>query len=568
MTDPRSNSAPRASSAAPPAAAPDAADDGPRGPGADVIVVGSGSAALSAALSAAVGGATVLILEKSGKIGGTSAMSGGGTWIPANHHARAAGIADSPEEALTYLRAASPAGWRATEDHLWASFVDTAPVMLEFLERHTPLRFALVDEPDPQAEKPGGKVRGRMVSPRPLSRWRVGSHAGRIRRSTLWHLFTYGESRHLYSAPLGTALPLAPALLARWLTNSAGQGNALIVGLLKGCLDRGCRLALGTRVADLVVDPATGRVVGVEAERDGRRERHLARRGVVLATGGFEWDPELFERHFPGPPGWIGSPRTNTGDGQRMAARVGAAVERMDQANIYPLLPTRYEGRLHGLPATYQAHPHCLLVDRHGNRFVSEYDYNLGEALDRRDPETGRPLHPPCWVIGDARFLRGPLTFRWYARKERGWVRRAPTIEELAGRIAIPAEALRWTIDRFNGFARAGLDEDFHRGESVWERYKSGAADGAGNPALGMIEEPPFAAVPLNRSTVGTKGGARTNERGQVLRPDGSIVPGLYCAGNAMANPIGTRAVGAGTTLGPCLAWGYICGLSLMRENA
>ena len=136
----------------------------------DVIVIGSGAAALSAALAASVGGASVLILEKSEKVGGTSAMSGGGTWIPVNHHARAAGIADSPEEVLTYLRAASAPGWAEREEPLWRSFVENAPEMLEFVERHTPLRFALVEEPDPQAEKPGGKTRGRMLSPRPLSR--------------------------------------------------------------------------------------------------------------------------------------------------------------------------------------------------------------------------------------------------------------------------------------------------------------------------------------------------------------------------------------------------------------
>jgi 3-oxosteroid 1-dehydrogenase len=536
----------------------------------DVIVIGSGAAALSAALAASVGGAEVLIFEKSEKIGGTTAMSGAGTWVPANHHARAAGIGDSPEETLRYLRAASPQGWQATEDHLWESFVNHAAPMLEFLERHTPLRFELIDEPDPQAEKPGGRVKGRMLSPLPLSRWLVGSaYARKIRRSTLPHLFTYGEIKEHdpYGHPVTAVMRLAPTLLARVLTNRAGQGSALVVGLLRGCLDHGCRIELECRVTGLIADSATGHVEGVEVDRRGRLERCLARRGVVLATGGFEWDRELYERHFPGPLDWILSPDTNTGDGQKMAAQVGAAVDHMDQANVFPALPTVYEGKLHGIPIPFQLHPHCIVVDRHGRRFVSEFDYNLGEAIDRRDAKSGQPLHLPCWLIGDSRFLHSWTVFRWYARHKKDWMRRAATIEDLAARIEIPAGALVETLARYNGFVATGRDADFQRGESAWERYKSGSTDGGHNLALGAVDRPPFIAWPLNRSIVGTKGGARTNERGQVLRADGTIITGLYCAGNAMANPIGTRAVGAGTTIGPCLTWGYICGTQLLKEN-
>lgn len=535
----------------------------------DVIVIGSGAAALSAALAARKGGASVLILEKSEKVGGTSAMSGAGTWIPCNHHARAAGLSDSPEEVLTYLRAASAPGWEKTEDHLWQAFVENAPRMLEFIEANTPLRFALVQEPDPQAEKPGGKRVGRMLSPRPLSRRLLGPLAPKLRRSTLPHRFTYQEmtGEDPYGHPIRAGFRLWPKLLKRILTDSAGQGNALMIGMIKGVLDAGCRLELESRVTELVIDSARGRVEGVEVERNGKRERITARRGVVLATGGFEWDPELYKKNFPGPMDMIGSPPTNTGDGQKMAAKIGAAIAHMDQANVYPLVPTTYEGKPHGMPVTFQAHPHAIVVDRTGKRFVSEYDYNIGYELDRRDPATGEALRLPCWVIADARMMKAPRLFWWYARKRKGWVRTAPTLDALAKMIDLPAEALKATVERFNGFARKGRDEDFHRGESVWERYKTHSHDATGNPALGTIEQAPFIAVPLNRSTVGTKGGARTNEKGQVLRPDGSIIPGLYCAGNAMANPIGTRAVGSGTTIGPCLTWGYICGNNLLREN-
>lgn len=533
---------------------------------ADAVVIGSGSAAAAAALTASVAGLSVWILEKSDRLGGTSAMSGAGTWIPANHHAQAAGIEDSPEEALTYLRATGPAGWRETEDGLWRALAADAPEMLRFIEAHTPLRFALTNEPDPYADAPGGKAVGRMLSPRPLSRRILGPYAAKLRRSTLPHLFTYQETLEAdpYHHPVRAVLKLWPRLLWRKLTASRGQGNALMAGLLKGCLDHGCRLSLSTRALKLLTDES-GRVTGVLAEQEGRRITFAAARGVVLATGGFEWDKDLLARHFPGPAGRLSSPRSNEGDGQRMAEAIGAKLDRMDQANIYASLPTRYDGQRHGMPATFHVDPHAILVNRQGQRFTSEYAFNVGEALDQRAPD-GSPLHLPTWVIADARFLRRSPAFRWYARKDPGWVLRADSIEELARRIAVPPDALKATVERYNAFCAKGLDEDFHRGEDTWERYKAGST-GAENRALGTIAQPPFVALAFDRPVLGTKGGARTNERCQVLRPDGSVIAGLYCAGIGMASPIGTRAVGAGTTIGPNMTWGYIAANTIIRQN-
>ena len=536
----------------------------------DVIVVGSGAAALTAALTAASGGLSVLVLEKSDRIGGTSAMSGAGTWIPLNHHARAAGYADSEDEVLTYMRAASREGWAEEEGNLWRAFVANAPRMLAFVERVTPLRYELIPQPDPQAECPGGKTIGRMVSPKPISRRVVGRYASRIRRSTLPHIFSYREmvSYDPYHAPALTGLRLLPRLTWRWLTNAAGQGNALITGLLKGCLDAGCHVELGVRVTELIQDE-DGRIIGVRAEQNGKPVSFACTRGVVLATGGFEWDAAMRDAHFPGTFDRYGSPSTNEGDGHRMAAQAGARLERMDQALMHPTMPTRYDGRLHGMPNTFQAEPHAIVVNRYGRRFVSEYDYNIGEALDRRDPMTGEALHLPAWMIADSRFLKqAPLAFRWYASYDRGWVHKAPTLHALARQIEVPADALAETVARFNGFCAAGRDADFHRGESAWERYKAGHSTAInGNPTLKPIERPPFLAIPLNRSLLGTKGGPRTTPRGEVVRQDGRVIPGLFCAGNLMANPIGTRAIGAGTTIGPVMTWGYICARTLLGNR-
>lgn len=532
---------------------------------ADVVIVGSGSAAASAGLRAALGGLSVVMLEKTELLGGTSAMSGAGVWIPANHHAANEGITDSAEDALEYLRSASPEGWGASEDALWQSFVEAAPRMLAFLEAHSPLRFGLTNEPDPLAEKPGGKERGRMVSPRPLSRHVLGRFARKLRPSTLPHLFTYQEMLGFdpYHHPVGAALRLAPRILWRLATGRRGQGNALMIGLLKGCLDAGCVIELGTRVRSLLIDEASGAVTGVIGERAGGPCRITARRGVVLAAGGFDWNEALRQRNFPGPLDRIGAPRSNEGDAQLMAEHAGAFLARMDQANVYPCLPTIYEGNLHGLPATFQAEPHAILVDRTGQRFVSECDYNIGEVLDRREPQSGQPKHLPAWVVADSRFLARSPIFRRHARLEPGWLVTARTLDELAERTGLPKVALLATVGRFNGFCVKGRDDDFRRGESVWERKKYGGAAAQLKP----IECAPFVAMRFNRCLLGTKGGVRTDGKGRALRADGSVVPGLYAAGLSMANPIGTRALGAGTTLGPNLTWGFICGEALMQDN-
>lgn len=529
----------------------------------DVLVIGSGSAACAAALRAAKGGLRVLAVEKTEWLGGTSAMSGAGIWIPANHVARREGIADSRDEALNYLRATAPEGWARDEDALWQGFVEHAPRMLEFLEASTPLRLRLVEEPDPFAEAPGGKLRGRMVSPDALSRRLVGRFARNMRRSTLPHLFTYQEGieHDLYHHPIRAGLKLWPKLLRRLLANAGGQGTALMTGLIRGCLDAGVTFRLETRALALTQDE-TGAVTGAEVEHGGQRQVIAATRGVVLATGGFEWDAAMREAHFPGPLDRLGSPRANEGDGQRMAAAAGAQMARMDQANIYPCLPTRYQGRPHGMPMTFQAEPHSIVVNRHGQRFVSENDFNIGEAMDRRDAD-GRPTHLPCYLVGDRRFPKTSLPFRWYAAYDPGWVKTSATIEGLAAELGLPPAALRASIERWNGFCAAGRDADFRRGESGWEDYKAHGPENRLKP----IDRAPYVGMSLNRSILGTKGGARTNAGAQALRPDGSVIAGLYAAGLAMANPFGTRAVGAGTTLGPNMTWGFIAAETLLTQN-
>lgn len=530
----------------------------------DVLVLGSGGAGLVAALTAAAQGLSVTVLEKTDRLGGTTAMSGAGTWIPANHLAAAAGIADSPEEALAYIRAAAPEGWAETEDALWQAFVTAAPEMLRFVEAHTPLRFALTPEPDPLRTLPGAKARGRMMSPLPLSRWRAGRFAFRIRKSTIPEIFTYHEAveTDLYHHPYRTAVSLWPRLLWRLLTNTRGKGTALVTGLLRGCLDLGVQVLLSARAVELTRD-AGGAVTGAVVERGGAREDWSARAGVVIATGGFEWDAAMLARHFPGPVDYLGSPPSNDGDGQRMAAAAGAALARMDQATLTPCVPTPYEGRLLAQPVPFHTERNVMLVNRHGRRFVNELTFNIGEAIDARDPASGEPVHLPVWVITDARMLRQVPPVRWGAKADPGWMRQAPDIAGLAAAIGVPAAALEETVAQFNAAAESGEDTAFGRPARVTDA----PADKRRRIGMESLREAPFLAFPFSRSILGTKGGARTNEHGEVLRPDGSVIPGLFACGVAMANPIGTRNVGTGTTIGPNMTWGYICGLRLARRN-
>jgi 3-oxosteroid 1-dehydrogenase len=532
----------------------------------DVVVVGSGAAGLSAALSASARGSRVLILEKSGLVGGTTAMSGGGVWVPCHHHQAQIGATDSRQEALDYIRAVAPEGWHNVEEPLWVAFVDHAPQMLAFVEANSPLRFAPSREPDPYVEAPGGKKFGRMVSPRPIPALPLGSWRRRVRGPMFSPWINYEEvhDNYFYAHSKRLLLRFAPRMFYRMVTGKRVMGNALVVGLLRGCLQNGCAIWTDAPAGRLVMEE--GRIAGVEVERDGETVVVRSRSGVVLASGGFEWDEEMMDAHFPGTLEWRGSPSTNTGDGQRMAAEVGAQLDRMDQALIFGTTALPYEGRVRGAPAGDYYLPHSMIVNRHGQRFVNEKDMNFALAFDERDPETGEPLHQPAWRIYDSQYAS---KYAMALPKTNAFATRVSdqTLQGLARQIGVDPAGLEETAARFSRFARAGRDEDFGRGDSYWDRYRMTDPDNAPNPTLGTIEVPPFFAYPFKASILGTKGGARTNARGQVLDRRGEVIPGLYAAGNVMANPFGTKAVGAGTTLGPCLTWGYICGFEAHRGS-
>ena len=527
----------------------------------DIIIVGSGAAGLSAALAARSRGASVLVIEKASVLGGTTAMSGGCVWVPGHHHMGELGVSDSPEAALTYIRAVSPEGWHNTDEPLWRAFVEQSPNMLKFLEAQTPLRFIPNHEPDPYAEEPGGMEKGRNVSAAPLRLALLGPWRNRVRPPSISVELSYEEivDTHFYANPKKWALRFAPRLLWRKLRGMRTRGNALSIGLIKGCLDQDVTIWADTAAQDLTL--ADAGVTGLSLLRDGQPVEVTALKGVILASGGFEWNPEMMAEHFPGPVEWTASPATNTGDGQRMAAKAGAHLDRMDQALIMGTVPVQYEGRLHGLPAADYFLPHSMIVNRHGLRFVNEKQMNVGLAFAERDPQTGEPLHLPAWRIYDHQFARKyPHAMPKKSVPNNRFS--APTLSELAVLIGVNPQGLVDTAERFSVFAKQGVDPDFGRGASTWDRQRGSDPRHQPNPSLGSIEQPPFYAMPFKASFLGTKGGARTSERAEVLNHEGQAIPGLYAAGNVMANAFGSKGVGAGTTLGPCLTWGYIAGLS------
>ena len=526
----------------------------------DVAVVGSGAAGLSAALAASACGDRVVVLEKSDRLGGATAMSGGCVWVPNNHHMAAVGANDSADEALAYIRAASPEGWHNVEDPLWVAFVTQAPTMLRFLEARSPLRFSANLEPDPYAEVAGSKTRGRNVSPRPLPSSILGPWRHAVRAPTLVLDLNYEElvDTCLLAHPKRWMLRFAPRVAWRKLTGRRTRGNALVIGLLRGCLDHGCELWVET-LAERLNRGDGGAVSGLELRRDGRRVHLDAHKGVVLASGGFEWNAQMMRQHFPGPVEWTASPRSNTGDGQRMAQAVGAKLDRMDQALIMGSTPILYEGQLQGLPAADYYLPHSMIVNRRGKRFVNEKQPAIGLAFIERDPGSRHPVHLPAWRIYDRQFA-SKYPHALPSRKFPGVRYRDQTLAGLARQIDVDAQALVETARRFSAFARCGVDEDFGRGASIWDQTRLGDPDHRPSRTLGTIEAPPFYAMPFKPSFLATKGGARTNERGQVLDREDRVIPRLYAAGNVMANPFGSKGLGAGTTLGPCLTWGYVCG--------
>lgn len=547
---------------------------------ADVVVVGAGGAGMCAALSAARQGLDTVLVEKSAWFGGSTARSGGGVWIPGNYALEEAGQDDPGDldRAKTYLDAivgdVVPKVRRDT-------YLDRGPEVMDFLREATPVRFRWVpDYSDYLPEQPGGRARGRSVEPVPMDARFLGDELDRLHppysKAPANLIVTQADFRKL-SLGLRTVrgpLTMVKVMLRRLLAMATGKkmyamGNAIAIGLRKALADAGVPVHYEAELRDLLVED--GRVVGAVVEQDGVRREVRARRGVILGSGGFEHNQELREKFLPQPTAteWSTGAPSNTGGGLLAGTAAGAATDLLDDAWWGPTIPL--PGRAWFCLAERNL-PGSIIVNQAGRRYMNEaLPYVEATKEIYKGEATGVP-HVPSYMVFDQtyrnRYLfagvagRQPFPGRWY---KDGVVTRADTLEELAEKVGLPADALAGTVERFNGFARSGVDEDFHRGESAYDKYYSDPTVKP-NCSLAPIEKGPFYAVKIVPGDLGTKGGLVTDEHARVLREDGTAIPGLYAAGNVSAAVMGHTYPGPGGTIGPALVFGYLAAEAVARD--
>lgn len=550
----------------------------------DVIVVGSGAAGMTAALTAAHQGLRTVIVEKAATFGGSTARSGGGVWIPDNEALRAAGLTDSLDDARTYLHSIiGEHGDPARID----TYVDRGPEVISFLLGNTPLRLQWVPGySDYYPEAPGGRAHGRSVEPVPFDGTKLGDDLTTLApdygKSPLNVVVTQADFRLLNllaRTPRGPARAMRVG--ARWLKAKLlrqrllGRGQALAAALRAGLKQADVPVWLDTPLVDLTTDNdvVTGVVV-----RQGDAERRLtARKGVVLTSGGFEHNEAMRKRYQREPIGteWTTGAPSNTGDGIRAGQELGAAVGFMADAWWGPSIP------LPGGPwfcLAERSLPGSIMVNGRGERFVNESAPYVDATHAMYGGELGQGDGPaeniPTWLIFDQRYRnrylfagvgpRQPLPGRWF---KTGALARASTLAGLAEAIDVPAEALTSTVSRFNGFAADGTDPDFNRGASAYDHYY-GDPRNRPNPSLGPLDTGPFYAAKLVPGDLGTKGGLKTDARARVLRDDGSVIAGLYAAGNASTPVMGHTYAGPGATIGPAMVFGYLAAHDLATTAA
>ncbi|MEU5092741.1 FAD-dependent oxidoreductase [Streptomyces sp. NPDC021356] len=536
----------------------------------DVVVAGSGAAGLAAALTARLRGLSALVVEKTDHYGGTTALSGGAIWVPNNFHLDAAGLGDTPEKARAYLDAT--VGDRVPAERKDAYLAHGPRMVWEFHDR-TAVRFVYTPAySDYYPERLGGYPQGRSVEPRIFDLNRLPpEQRATMRRAGLP---TYGltitskDFRHLNMvartwAGKRTSLKVGARAVGALATGRKllALGEALIARM-RYSLDRlGGELWLNTPLTGLVEDG--GRIAGVRLLHDGREVTVRARGGVVLASGGFSHQQRLREKYLPSPTSaeWSSAPQGQTGDGLELGIAAGAAVDLMDKVWGAPSVVAP-DGRPFFLVAD-RGIPGMVIVNAAGERYANEAApyHEFVDAMYAADRPGASTV--PSWMILDAAakaryiflglFPGQPFPKAW---RESGFVKQADTVEELAGLIGAPPEHLRATVDRFNGFARAGRDEDFHRGDSVYDRYYGDPT--LLNPSLAPLEKGPFHAVPVHPGDIGTKGGLVTDATARVLREDGTAIEGLYACGNVSAAVMGETYPGPGATIGPAMTFGWL----------
>ncbi|MCZ6830840.1 MAG: FAD-dependent oxidoreductase [Gammaproteobacteria bacterium] len=549
----------------------------------DVLVVGSGNGGLTAALCChEMGTQDVLVIEKSDLYGGTSSISGGGVWVPCNRYAMAAGADDSRAKAKAYLSGCIPA--EKVPERMIDAYLDNSPKMVDFLHEHTRVRYVTLEHyPDYYSETEGAMPGHRSMEPEPINASELrGEHKTLRRTHHMMHLFgrigfTQVEAALLmaqqpgwfklaFSLVAGYFLDIGWRLFGDKYARRLATGCAGVARLRLSMLERELPLWLNTAMCSLITEDA--RVVGAVVEKEGKTLRIQARKGVVLAAGGFEHNQEMREKYLPKPTDhtWSGGTLDNTGDAISEGLRLGAKMHMLDGAwwcNTISV-PGEPAPRMSVMEKSY---PGTIVVNPAGERFSNESQNYMAYQLDTFDKHTDEYPCVPSWQIFDATFranyMVGPLynsKFRpdWAlpaSFEKEGFFARAGTIRELALKINVDADGLANTIEKFNGYARTGKDLDLQRGDSLYDRYY-GDPRVEPNPCLAPIEKAPYYAMKVDPGDFGTQGGMVTTINAEVIHENGDTIPGLYAIGNCSAAVL-PNYPGPGSTLGPAMTFGY-----------
>ena len=526
----------------------------------DVVVVGSGGAGLTAALAASSAGATVAVLERGSKFGGSTSLSGGQVWIPNNRYQKQAGVRDSPAMAQAYL---SRLARGRADPSLIDAFVKSSPKALDFVAKETPLQFALRERlPDYHPEWDGGVKGGRTIDPGLFDGKSLGPEYRTVLHNPQYHLpgGLHTTSLEFEMIMRGEEVPgmkeREPSMLA--------LGEALVGGLRKALIDAGVPLFLSHRATRLTMDG--GRVGGVEVRTPKGKKLVRAKKGVVLAAGGFDWNLEMRKAYLAAPSENSSGCLTDTGDGINMGIGSGAATSLMDEAWWFTLILKPGEKR-GWLSTSERTLPGSMMVNPKGKRFADEaMNYvDLTRAMLAFNPETYSLENVPAYLIFDSVYLS-----KYPVAKDRGeaaqkWLVRGETLEELAEKLGIDAQNLADTVAEFNENAEEGTDPQFHRGESAYDKHWGDPS--ARHPTLGPLVKPPFFGTRVLAGDIGTKGGITTDAVGRALDGEGKAIPGLYAAGNNAASMMGPGYAGSGATIGVCVAFGYLSGLHCAKAG-
>jgi succinate dehydrogenase/fumarate reductase flavoprotein subunit/carbon monoxide dehydrogenase subunit G len=524
----------------------------------DLVVVGTGSGALAAAIVAYDAGLRVAIYEKAAVVGGGTAYSGGVVWAPCNHIMRRKEIADSIEDACEYLRESS--GGRGDEA-LQRRYVETVGSVIEQLEQWTGISWVIwTGQPDYYAELPGARLNGRAILPHPSSASDVLLPA----EAELPGLALVRPTPHMDFVP-GFQTSDRPARYA-WLA-----GRSIIGGLWKAVLERGIEYHLSTPVAGLL--RSGGDVVGIRVESEGATENVTAG-AVLLNTGGFDWNESWSRRYLPGPIAHPQTPPSNTGDGHVMAMGAGAGTALMDKAVWHPSIQipgdTHDEGNtLYRMFNLELSKPHCVVVNKNGRRFATEAAYYaLSEAWMQVNALNRTYPNVPSYFICDATY-REKYGLPGVGNEEEtpGWITARPSLEELALALDIDPVPFAEEIATFNRDAETGEDSRFARGATAYERYWGDPTFDGPNPTMGPLEIAPFYAFQVHPSHAGTRGGVTISPQGRVLATDGAPITGLYACGNTAANLLFGAGYASGSAVGSSLVFGYLAAVDVIERS-